>query len=81
LAKEAASQSHGRATRDAHPARGTAVEEQRSGERDAEHAPEDHPEEPGAEGAVSSPAADKLPGTPDSGDRSPVGGTDQHSAE
>jgi hypothetical protein len=50
-------------------------------DRDREHAqaPEDQPEEPGAEGGSTSPAADKLPGEPASGDDSPVGDTDQHS--
>ena len=41
-------------------------------------APEDPPEEPGAEGGSQSPAADKLPGAP-SEDDAPVGDTDQHS--
>ncbi len=43
-----------------------------------EQAPEDIPEEPGAEGGSQSPAADKLPGAP-ADDDSPVGDTDQHS--
>jgi hypothetical protein len=43
-------------------------------------APEDLPDEPGAEGGSESPAADKLPGAPASDD-SPVGDTDQHSTE
>ncbi|MHB8657969.1 MAG: hypothetical protein ACYC91_08435 [Solirubrobacteraceae bacterium] len=48
---------------------------------DREHsvAPEDHPEEPGAEGGSQSPAADALPGVP-SKDNSPVGDTHQHSS-
>ncbi len=44
---------------------------------DAE-APEDQPDEPGAEGGSKSPAADKLPGAP-ADDDSPLGDTDQHS--
>lgn len=51
------------------------TEQQR--ERDAE-APEDRPEEPGAEGGRTSPAADKMPGAP-ADDDSAVGDTDQHS--
>jgi hypothetical protein len=43
-----------------------------------EQAPEDIPEEPGAEGGSQSPAADKLPGAP-ADDDSPLGDTDQHS--
>jgi hypothetical protein len=54
-----------------------------TGNREREHedaqAPEDRPEEPGAEGGSQSPSADKLPGEPASGDESPVGDTDQHS--
>jgi hypothetical protein len=42
-------------------------------------APEDQPEEPGAEGGSQSDAADKLPGAP-SRDDSAVGDTDQHSS-
>jgi hypothetical protein len=41
-------------------------------------APEDQPEEPGAEGGSQSDAKDKLPAVP-SDDDSPVGDTDQHS--
>jgi hypothetical protein len=44
---------------------------------DAE-APEDRPEEPGAEGGSKSSSADKLPGAP-ADDDSAVGDTDQHS--
>jgi hypothetical protein len=40
--------------------------------------PENHPDEPGAEGGTDSPAADSLPGAP-SDDDSPLGDTDQHS--
>ena len=47
---------------------------------DNEPAPEDHPQEPGAEGGSQSPAADKLPVAPAGEDDSPVGDTDQHSA-
>lgn len=48
-------------------------------EREHEEAPEDRPEEPGAEGGTKSPDADKLPGAPSRGSDSPVGDTDQHS--
>jgi hypothetical protein len=41
-------------------------------------APEDHPDEPGAEGGSQSDSADKLPGAP-SDDDSAFGDTDQHS--
>ena len=44
-----------------------------------QHAPEDRPEEPGAEGGSGSEAADKPPAAPASEDESPVGDTDQHS--
>lgn len=44
-----------------------------------DEAPEDRPEEPGAEGGSKSSAADKLPALPDSDDDSPLGDTDQHS--
>lgn len=53
------------------------MKEHREGEN-IEEAPENRPEEPGAEGGADSPAADKLPGMP-AGDDSPVGDTDQHS--
>jgi hypothetical protein len=42
-------------------------------------APEDHPDEPGAEGGSRSPSADRIPGTPSEEDETPVGDTDQHS--
>jgi hypothetical protein len=42
-------------------------------------APEDKPDEPGAEGGSQSPNNDKLPGAPAEDDDSPVGDTDQHS--
>jgi hypothetical protein len=42
-------------------------------------APEDQPDEPGAEGGSNSDAKDKLPGAP-SHDDSAVGDTDQHSS-
>jgi hypothetical protein len=48
-------------------------------EHENAQAPEDQPEEPGAEGGSDSPAADQLPGGPASGDDSPLGDTDQHS--
>lgn len=44
-----------------------------------EQAPEDHPDEPGAEGGSTSEAADKLPGAP-ADEESPLGDTDQHSS-
>jgi hypothetical protein len=43
-------------------------------------APEDAPEQPGAQGGSDSPAADKLPGAP-ADDDSAVGDSDQHSSE
>jgi hypothetical protein len=42
-------------------------------------APEDQPEEPGAEGGSQSDSAEKLPGAPAEDDESPLGDTDQHS--
>jgi hypothetical protein len=42
-------------------------------------APEDKPEEPGAEGGSKSPDHDTLPGAP-ADDDAPVGDTDQHSS-
>ncbi|HEY2318844.1 MAG TPA: hypothetical protein VGH67_11115 [Solirubrobacteraceae bacterium] len=42
-------------------------------------APEDRPDEPGAEGGEQSPTKDKLPGEPAKDDPTPVGDTDQHS--
>lgn len=54
------------------------MQENREREEDLERPPEDEPEEPGAEGGSSSPAADQLPGLP-SEDQSPLGDTDQHS--
>lgn len=47
----------------------------RAGEGEA---PEDRPDEPGAEGGTESPSADKLPGAP-ADDDSALGDTDQHS--
>ena len=47
-------------------------------EEDVERAPEDQPEEPGAEGGSGSAAADQPPAVP-SEDDSPLGDTDQHS--
>jgi hypothetical protein len=47
-------------------------------EPDATEAPEDQPDEPGAEGGSDSPAADRLPGAP-ADDDSALGDTDQHS--
>jgi hypothetical protein len=49
--------------------------------RDSESkAPEDYPDEPGAEGGADSPTRGKLPGMPAKDDPSPVGDTDQHSS-
>jgi hypothetical protein len=45
---------------------------------EGERAPEDMPDEPGAEGGSKSPSKDKLPGAP-ARDSSPIGDTDQHS--
>lgn len=42
-------------------------------------APEDRPEEPGAEGGSDSPTRGKLPGMPAQDDPTPAGDTDQHS--
>ena len=47
-------------------------------DEEQQQAPEDQPDEPGAEGGAQSPAADKLPGAP-SDDDSALGDTDQHS--
>jgi hypothetical protein len=47
-------------------------------ESDERRAPEDHPDEPGAEGGSESSDADSLPGAP-SQSNSPLGDTDQHS--
>jgi hypothetical protein len=44
-----------------------------------DEAPEDRPDEPGAEGGSESPTKDKLPGMPAKDDQSPLGDTDQHS--
>ncbi len=44
-----------------------------------EPAPEDRPEEPGAEGGSGSESADKPPAAPAEDDESSVGDTDQHS--
>jgi hypothetical protein len=46
--------------------------------RREDEAPEDRPDEPGAEGGSKSPAAD-TPGAVPSEDDSAVGDTDQHS--
>lgn len=54
------------------------TEDPRRGE--AAGAPEDKPDEPGAEGGSQSPSKDKLPGAPAKDDDSPVGDTDQHSS-
>jgi hypothetical protein len=43
-------------------------------------APEDNPDEPGAEGGADSPTRGKLPGMPAKDDPTPVGDTDQHSS-
>jgi hypothetical protein len=44
-----------------------------------DQAPEDRPDEPGAEGGSGSEAADKPPAAPSEDDESAVGDTDQHS--
>jgi hypothetical protein len=49
-------------------------------EEQDERAPEDLPDEPGAQGGSESPASDKLPGAP-ADDDTPLGDTDQHSTE
>jgi hypothetical protein len=41
-------------------------------------APENQPDEPGAEGGTGSPSADRLPAAP-ANDDAPLGDTDQHS--
>ena len=46
--------------------------------RERERAPEDRPDEPGAEGG-SSGSQDVPPGAPHKDDDSPLGDTDQHS--
>ncbi len=47
-------------------------------EKDQRQAPEDAPQEPGAEGGSQSDAADSLPAAP-ADDDSDLGDTDQHS--
>jgi hypothetical protein len=47
-------------------------------QEDYEDAPENDPQEPGAEGGADSSDADQLPGAP-SDDDSELGDTDQHS--
>ena len=54
------------------------MDEDRRSQSDQEQAPEDRPEEPGAEGGSQSPAADEVPAAP-SEDDSALGDTDQHS--
>jgi hypothetical protein len=58
----------------------TEHEEQRQTQPAEERAPEDLPDEPGAQGGSESPAVDKLPGVP-AADDAPLGDTDQHSSE
>jgi hypothetical protein len=48
-------------------------------EHDEREAPEDRPDEPGAEGGTSSSAKDTPPPVPDEDDDSPLGDSDQHS--
>jgi hypothetical protein len=48
-------------------------------ETDQPPAPEDQPEEPGAEGGSSSQSTERLPAMPAPEDDSPLGDTDQHS--
>ncbi len=45
----------------------------------AEHAAEDHPDEPGAEGGSASARDVSTPFSPHEQDDSPLGDTDQHS--
>jgi hypothetical protein len=47
-------------------------------QEDHRDAPEDDPQEPGAEGGSTSESADQLPGAP-SDDDAALGDTDQHS--
>ena len=54
--------------------------EQQQGQQPDRSAPEDLPDQPGAEGGSESPAADKLPGAP-ADDDSALGDSDQHSSE
>lgn len=60
--------------------KGKVIDMQPDTERDTPDAaaPEDQPNEPGAEGGSQSDAKDKLPGAP-ADDDSPLGDTDQHS--
>lgn len=51
---------------------------ERDGRPSESEAPENQPDEPGAEGGTSSPSADKLPAAP-ADDGAPLGDTDQHS--
>ena len=55
------------------------MEERRPPESEERQAPEDDPDEPGAEGGSQSDAAHRLPGMPAEEDQSPLGDTDQHS--
>jgi hypothetical protein len=48
-------------------------------EHEEREAPEDRPDEPGAEGGTSSSAKDTPPPVPDEDDDSPLGDSDQHS--
>lgn len=58
-----------------HADHGTREDERRP---EGEQAPEDKPDELGAEGGSKSASKDKLPGAP-ARDSSPIGDTDQHS--
>lgn len=53
--------------------------EQPDREPEPASAPEDDPQEPGAQGGSQSSARDKLPGAPADDDDTAVGDTDQHS--
>jgi hypothetical protein len=66
-----------------HPEPGHERDDERDPHADAPEgeAPEDRPDEPGAEGGSQSPTRDKLPGMPARDDPSPVGDTDQHSSD
>jgi hypothetical protein len=53
-------------------------EKERDGRPSEAEAPENRPDEPGAEGGTASPSADRIPAVP-ADDDAPLGDTDQHS--
>ena len=55
------------------------MRDEREGEERPGDAPEDQPDEVGAEGGSETARRSKLPPMPDSEDDSPLGDTDQHS--